>query len=294
MSKYTIRLRYIKDEFYNAMQDYLIFDESYRQELNDKIYHACRNREIGFETVEMFLEELQEWMELNMQEYNYLYKSILLDLNPLQRAKIIETLNSTEDSFRDRNQDLKQTSTLDRKELGSSETNVDESSNSTRTDNLNSETKETGTVGVVNKETDDTTSTQYNMDFPQGNLSDATDSNYYSSGTKSTGKEETTGDTTTTNDLTTNKSDTGTVSNSGNAESSSNTEYDNTRNDSGTATTQDAETTDFQRNYEHQKEKTGNTDKTDFELLRQYRNVFLNVDKQLITAMKKELFMNIW
>ena len=294
MSKYTIELRKIKNEFYAAMQDYPLFEESYRQELNDKIFHACRYREIGFETVEMFLEELQEFMELNMQEYNYLYKSILLDLTPLQRAKIIETLRSNEDSFRDRNQNLEQTSTLNRQETGSSETNVDESSESTRTDNLNSETTETGTVGVVNQETDNTTGTQYNMDFPQGNLSDITDSNYYSSGTKSNGTEETTGTTTTTNDLTTNKHGTGTVSNSGNAESSSNTEYDNTRNDSGNSTTQDAETTDFQRNYEHQKEKTGNADKTDFELLRQYRNVFLNVDKQLITAMKKELFMNIW
>lgn len=294
MSKYTIELRKIKDEFYSVMQDYPIFDESYRKELNDKIFHACRYREIGFETVEMFLEELQEFMYLNMQEYNYLYKSILLDLTPLQRAKIIETLRSNEGSLRDRNQNLEQTNTLNRQETGSSETNVNESSNSTRTDNLNSETTETGTVGVVNKETNNTSGTQYNMDFPQGNLSDATDSNYYSSGTKSNGTEETTGNNTTTNNLTTNKTDTGTVSNSGNTNSSSNTEFNNTRNDSGNTKTKDAETTDFQRNYEHQKEKTGNADKTDFELLKQYRNVFLNVDKQLITAIKKELFMNIW
>lgn len=294
MSKYTIELRKIKDEFYSAMQDYPIFDESYRQELNDKIYHACRYREIGFETVELFLEELQEFMELNMQEYNYLYKSNLIDLTPLQRVKIIELLSSSEGYNKKRTQDISQDTNFKRDENGNSDVNSNENSDSTRTDNLNTETLDTGTILVKNKDLNTTSNTNYNSDFPQGNLTDKTDSNYYTTGSKSDGTNNTDTENSTTNNLTTEKKDTGTVENKGNTQTDTKTNFYNNRNEEGNSKTNDSESVDYDRNYGHTKEKTGNTDKTDFELISQYRKLFLNVDKKLIQAMKKELFMNIW
>lgn len=294
MSKYTIELRKIKDEFYSAMQDYPIFDESYRQELNDKIYHACRYREIGFETVELFLEELQEFMELNMQEYNYLYKSNLIDLTPLQRVKIIELLSSSEGYNKKRIQDTSQDTNFKRDENGNSDVNSNENSDSTRTDNLNTETLDTGTILVKNKDLNTTSNTNYNSDFPQGNLTDKTDSNYYTTGSKSDGTNNTDTENSTTNNLTTEKKDTGTVENKGNTQTDTKTNFYNNRNEEGNSKTNDSESVDYDRNYGHTKEKTGNTDKTDFELISQYRKLFLNVDKKLIQAMKKELFMNIW
>lgn len=294
MSKYTIELRKIKDEFYTAMQDYPIFDESYRQELNDKIYHACRYREIGFETVELFLDELQEFMELNMQEYNYLYKSNLIDLTPLQRVKIIELLSSSEGYNKKRTQDISQDTNFKRDENGNSDVNSNENSDSTRTDNLNTETLDTGTILVKNKDLNTTSNTNYNSDFPQGNLTDKTDSNYYTTGSKSDGTNNTDTENSTTNNLTTEKKDTGTVENKGNTQTDTKTNFYNNRNEEGNSKTKDSESVDYDRNYGHTKEKTGNADKTDFELISQYRKLFLNVDKKLIQAMKKELFMNIW
>lgn len=294
MSKYTIELRKIKDEFYSAMQDYPIFDESYRQELNDKIYHACRYREIGFETVELFLEELQEFMELNMQEYNYLYKSNLIDLTPLQRVKIIELLSSNEGYSKDRTQEIKQDTTFNREENGDSTVNGNEESTNTRTDNLKTQTEDTGTIDVENTDENTTSNTNFNSDFPQGNLTDKTDSNYYTTGSKSDGTNNTTSNSTTTNNLTTVKEDTGSVENEGSVETETTTNYSNEREETGNSKTDDTENIEYERNYEHTKEKTGNTDKTDFELISQYRKLFLNVDKKLIQAMKKELFMNIW
>lgn len=294
MSKYTIELRKIKDEFYTAMQDYPIFDESYRQELNDKIYHACRYREIGFETVELFLDELQEFMELNMQEYNYLYKSNLIDLTPLQRVKIIELLSSSEGYNKKRTQDISQDTNFKRDENGNSDVNSNENSDSTRTDNLNTETLDTGTILVKNKDLNTTSNTNYNSDFPQGNLTDKSDSNYYTTGSKSDGTNNTDTENSTTNNLTTEKKDTGTVENKGNTQTDTKTNFYNNRNEEGNSKTKDSESVDYDRNYGHTKEKTGNTDKTDFELISQYRKLFLNVDKKLIQAMKKELFMNIW
>lgn len=294
MSKYTIELRKIKDEFYSAMQDYPIFDESYRQELNDKIYNACRCREIGFETVELFLDELQEFMELNMQEYNYLYKSNLIDLTPLQRVKIIELLSSSEGYNKKRIQDISQDTNFKRDENGNSDMNSNENSDSTRTDNLNTETLDTGTILVKNKDLNTTSNTNYNSDFPQGNLTDKSDSNYYTTGSKSDGTNNTDTENSTTNNLTTEKKDTGTVENKGNTQTDTKTNFYNNRNEEGNSKTKDSESVDYDRNYGHTKEKTGNTDKTDFELISQYRKLFLNVDKKLIQAMKKELFMNIW
>lgn len=294
MSKYTIILRKLKDEFYAAMQDYPIFDESYRVELNNKIYHACRNREIGFETPELFFEELQEWMELNMPEYNYLFKSTLIELDPIQRQKIIETLQSTEGFLRQREQDLVQDTSFNREESGITNIDSDQTSETTRTNDLQTQTIEDGNTNNTTSDTGTSNQDVFNSDFPQGNLEDKTDSNYYSTGSKTIGNTSNNGTNNTKIDNSTTETETGTITDNGNSTTESETTYNNTRDDIGKTTTTDNEKTNYDRDYEHTKEKTGNTDKTDFELIMQYRKAFLNVEKKLINEMKKELFMNIW
>lgn len=294
MSKYTIVLRKLQNEFYAAMQDYPIFDESYREELNNKIFHACRNREIGFETPELFLEELQEWMDLNMPEYNYLFKSTLIELNPIQRQKIIETLQSKEGFLRKREQGLVQDTSFNRKENGITNVDANQTSETTRTNNLQTETVEDGNTNNTTSDTGNTNQDVFNSDFPQGNLTDKTDSNYYSTGSKTIGNTSNNGTNNTKTDNTTTETETGTITDNGTSNTDSNTTYNNTRDDTGKTTTTDNEKTNYDRDYGHTKEKTGNTDKTDFELISQYRKLFLNVEKQLIKAIQKELFMNIW
>ena len=148
MATYTMELRKIQAEFYNAMQSYPIFDESYREQLNDKIYHALKYREIGYETPELFLEELEEWMNLNMPEYNWLYKANLIELTPLQRAKLLQIYNGTSNS----------------KENSVKTGNDRKVSNENQSTSNTNETSLNETSGVNDNSNDNTTSTQTSTD----------------------------------------------------------------------------------------------------------------------------------
>ena len=83
MSKYTTELRYlIESNFDLGLDDYPIFDENYRELLNQKIINHYYFREIGMETAELFKRYLNQTMREIMPYYNQLYKSELLEFNP--------------------------------------------------------------------------------------------------------------------------------------------------------------------------------------------------------------------
>lgn len=63
--------------------DFPIFDESYRLPLEIKILRHFYTREIGFETVGLWKLKLQSTLCDIMPYYNQLYKSQLLEFNPL-------------------------------------------------------------------------------------------------------------------------------------------------------------------------------------------------------------------
>lgn len=100
MSKYTTLLRWIiEQELDNkklahkednwkyiwkkiGLNDYPIFDESHREELNKKIIRRYYFREIGFETSELFAWKLREFLFEIMPYYNQLYESELIEIDP--------------------------------------------------------------------------------------------------------------------------------------------------------------------------------------------------------------------
>ena len=84
MANFTRELRKIpKNEYDLALANYPIYDETYRLNLNDKIYQHYYMREIGTETVDMFLFFLRRKMNEIMPYYNQLYKSAELKFDPL-------------------------------------------------------------------------------------------------------------------------------------------------------------------------------------------------------------------
>lgn len=104
MSKYTTELRYIcevlaglnESEGYNSVDDiiensydkvfdfdYPIFDEEYRPVLEKKIIRHFYTREIGDETVGLFKLHLSAKMNDIMDYYNQLYKSALIEFDPM-------------------------------------------------------------------------------------------------------------------------------------------------------------------------------------------------------------------
>ena len=96
MSKYTTELRYLHDQGFDFGLDlYPIFDESYRETLNKKILAHYRYREIGAETPQRFRHYLVSKMNEIMPLYNQMYKSELLEFNPLYSTDYTETSKKT-------------------------------------------------------------------------------------------------------------------------------------------------------------------------------------------------------
>jgi hypothetical protein len=93
MSKYTTQLRWIVEQTLNdagkpltedswpyvyktlGLDDYPLFDETYRETLNNKIIRHYYTREIGAETVGRFRMFIRDAMHLIMPYYNQLYES---------------------------------------------------------------------------------------------------------------------------------------------------------------------------------------------------------------------------
>lgn len=112
MSKYTTELRFICEKYagldesvgYNSVEevlnnswekvfdfDFPIFDEDYRSVICKKILKHYYTREISYETVGIWKLKLDTLMNEIMPYYNQLYKSTLLEWNPLFDADYTKT-----------------------------------------------------------------------------------------------------------------------------------------------------------------------------------------------------------
>lgn len=75
MSKYTTTIKnLVENGFDLGLKDYPIFDDEYREHLNDMIIKHYYISEIGFETAELFKMQLNNRMQEIMPYYNSLYK----------------------------------------------------------------------------------------------------------------------------------------------------------------------------------------------------------------------------
>lgn len=76
MAKYTITIKTLIDNNFDfQMTNYPIFDENYRETLNNNILHHYYENEIGFETAPLFRLYLNQKLNEIMPYYNELYKA---------------------------------------------------------------------------------------------------------------------------------------------------------------------------------------------------------------------------
>ena len=76
MAVFTVDFRRVLDPVRKiALSDYPIFDEAHREELNTRIIDHYYMREIGFETIDIFVRMLRTRMREIMPYYNKLYLS---------------------------------------------------------------------------------------------------------------------------------------------------------------------------------------------------------------------------
>ena len=107
MSKYTITIKNLIDNNFDfGLQDYPIWNETYRETLNKKILNHYYENEIGFETASLFKFYLNSKMAEIMPYYNKIYNGIEEAL-----SNIIGNVDLHEESNRLNNNDVNTSST---------------------------------------------------------------------------------------------------------------------------------------------------------------------------------------
>lgn len=307
MSKYTTEVRFICEtsagltdsEGYKSTKeiieksrskifdfDYPIFDETYRSVLETKIIKHYYTREICAETVGLWKLWLDERMNNIMPYYNQLYKSELLEFNPLYDVDITTDYNKKE----------KHNETTTDNSVRTDDTTRAENGTETRTDNLASNNKRTDNLSSANKHSDTDTNSGTNeqltaySDTPQNGLTGVNDLNYLTNATKVNGSDSKTHE----NNGSSKTDNTGTQVNEATQTGTVKNDYSNNVKNTGTVSDEGNGT----RNYdnvndylEHVKGKRNNVSYS--KMLEEYRKTFLNIDQMIINSLS-DLFMGVW
>lgn len=96
MAKYTVTILSLQENNFNfGLTSYPIFDETYRQTLNNNILNYYLESEIGVETAALFKRLLNDRMTLIMPKYNKMYvaQSELLTKGIIGNVHLTETMD---------------------------------------------------------------------------------------------------------------------------------------------------------------------------------------------------------
>lgn len=287
MSKYTTEVRFIcesksglenskgcddVDEILNNSWNKIfttkaeIFDENYRAVICKKILKHYYLREICSETVGIWKLWLNTRLEEILPYYNQLYKSALLEFNPLYDVNITRTHNRTIDENKTENGT-------------STETSTDKNTGSGTRDNTTSGTnKNSGTSSV----TDNGSSNSKDLysDTPQGALTGVETETYLTNARKITNTDSSTSEST--------NSGNGEYKDTGSVKYTDTSERANTKNgsNSNTGTVNNTE--------EYLESVIGKQGSGSYSgMLKEYRDTFLNIDRMVIAEFD-DLFFGLW
>ena len=263
-----------------------IFDESYRNVLETKILKHYYTREIGLETVGLWKLKLDTKLNEIMPFYNQLYKSELIEFNPMYDV----------DLTRDHNLKREETTKQDATEKGTTEKtgSVDDNTHTETSDNQNSEstTDIQNTTGSNSKEQLGVNKTSYDKysDTPQGSLQNVQNDTYLTNARMVNDTNSQTGETTVTGNDTSN----GTTTVNSSSDGTNSTERNINTNDSeekNVSQNLNKNLNSIDDYIEHVKCKNGGVSYS--AMLNEFRTTFLNIDMQVIIELS-DLFMNLW
>lgn len=266
--------------------DFPIFDESYRNVLETKIIKHYYTREIGLETVGLWKLKLDTKLNEIMPFYNQLYKSELIEFNPMYDV----------DLTRDHNLKREETTKQDATEKGTIEKtgSVDDNTHTETNDNQNSEstTDIQNTTGSTSREQLGSNKTHYDKysDTPQGSLQNVQNDTYLTNARMINDTDSQTGETTVSGNDTSNETTT--------SKSSTDGKNDTERNISTNDSEEKSVSQNLNKNLnsiddyiEHVKGKNGGVSYS--AMLNEFRTTFLNIDMQIIEELS-DLFINLW
>lgn len=281
-----------------GLDDYPIFDETYRSTLNDKIIRHYYFKEIGFETIGQFAWFMRATMNERMPYFNQLYESQNLVTDPLTNRKYTwrETYELSQD-----------TTTHDessRSDASHAETDIDETDELThgRTNNTISTLEYGHTVTSENSGSDRRTEggvheRVISSDTPMNELSTGyVEDGKYATNVTYTDKEGTSAGETEyggKNDLTHDGEDTTTVNSTDGGKDT--TKRSGGRESNGTINTSGESDGTKGVNEDGTREHvtSGYDGVTAARLLKEWRETFLNIDLQVIESLDT-LFMGVW
>lgn len=284
MSKYTTEVRFLCETYagldesaeYPSIQeildrsrgkifdfDFPIFDENYRNILEDKILKHYYTREIGAEAVGLW----KLWLDTRLNEimpyYNQLYASELIKFNPMYDVDLTTTHQKTDDR--------KDNVTESELKVGNRDTNIASHDEGTTHSEGNSDTN-----------TDDKTKNDHwemFSDTPSGGLEGVRDEKYLTTALHTTDDRD-----------------------GSNVHSLSETSNDGTSSTDSTMQSDTDYSEDINRNkqvgikniQDYAQHVVGKTAGASYStLLNEFRTTFLNIDVQIIEELS-DLFMTLW
>lgn len=325
MAKYTALLKDIVESGFDlGLSDYPIFDETYRQTLNDKIIDHYLFNEIGVETADRFKFILNRALNEVMPRYNKFYEAELLVIKPLlsfeknassSRQKDSETLKEQDSTLiKDQESSIIKDQETVNTQIINNTTSLDNTTTSNTNDiqnvdnNINQNTVTDSTTNQDTNTTNDTTNVT--SDTPQNEIliGDLENNLYASEGNVNKGTIIVDDDTninessnvtkdesikTETDSLTSNVTDTDSTSDTTNNATNSVDDTTNSTLDDTTTSTLD-DKTNLSESESLQNSESG-FDKSQAELIMLYRETFINVDMMVVHDSKiRECFMMIY
>lgn len=299
MSKYTTEVRYICETLAGLNEsvgyadveqviknclpkvfdfNFPIFDESYRSVLETKILRHYYTREIGLETVGLWKLKLSTKLNEIMPYYNKLYKSELIEFNPLYDVELT----------RERKIEGKGTKDTENSEnrSGSNNTETTQNNDSTVTETGDNKGTTNGTAnGTQNQNTNGNGTNMYS-DTPQGAITDLQAGRYLTNATIDSATNTFDGASSDTTTQTTENTNNSTVDSSGSVDGTTESDF-NSKMD-GFSNTTLSNTEDY---LEHVIGSNGGESFS--KRLNDYRSTFINIDMMLINELE-DLFFGLW
>lgn len=299
MSKYTTEVRYICEHFSSLSEsvgyddveqviknclpkvfdfNFPIFDESYRTVLETKILRHYYTREIGLETVGLWKLKLNTKLNEIMPYYNQLYKSELIEFNPLYDVELT------------RERKIEGTGTKDTENSesrnGENHGDVSQSNNNTVTENgSDNGTLNSVADGTQNQNTSGNGTKMYS-DTPQGAITDLQAGKYLTNATVDSANNTFSGASHDNSTQTSDNTRSNETNTDGSSDSSNNGDYSSSMD--GYSNTTLSNTEDY---LEHVIGSNGGESFS--KRLNDYRATFINIDMMIINDLE-ELFFGLW
>ena len=282
------------------------FDENYRPVLCKKILKHYYTREIGLETVGLWMLFINRKLEEIMPYYNQMYESELLEFNPLYTMDLHKSrsIAGTESGTESGTENGTKNNTVNRTESdrqgGTTATSASGSAQSSGSGSNSKTTEVDGTTNVDRALDKENTHKDAYSDTPQGSLSNVDSNAYLTNYRKITDDGDDREDTDTVINEDTEERGSDSYSESGTTSNTETITHGKTNSKTGNEqaalatnkTTQKATNLSTTENYIES--VVGNNGSYNFSrLLQDFRDTFLNID-MLVIGEFKDLFMGLW